>query len=692
MTRTLQEKFRLGLLFFVVVVFFVIAAARLVHLQVVLGDEYERIVRKQSSGTVTIPPQRGEIYDRQGRIVASTIRSYSLYAYPQSRQQLSEIGAYLDRLFGLANGTAVKRYKLGQNRFRWIRRMLDDELAVRVVEGAPEGLYLRHEPQREYPFGLVGRQILGFTDIDHTGQAGIELAFDSVLGGVPGVADIRRDGLRNTYRVNETAMVKPLQGKSLVLTIDWRLQEIVEQELRAAVVKNNAKSGQACFVDCRTGEILAMAHFDPDEKYPDKPYKARVVTDLWEPGSVFKPVAAAALLDANMIDFCDTTYCENGKWKINRRILNDDKKHEWLDFRRIMELSSNIGLAKHAIPLGGDPILQYSREFGFGEKTDIGLPGESNGTLPTDVRWSDYNIAAFSIGHSVAVTTLQMTRAIAAIANDGILLSPRLVYGFVENDGKIVERKFESSPRRVMKEASVDTLKALLRGVVQRGTAEVVNSPVVAIAGKTGTAQIWDPERRRYFLSRYMASFGGFFPYEEPMVAGVVVLEAPKPVHYGGLTAGPAFRAVAERYALLHPDRIALESQFARSVDSSRLMTTEVPDLFGRDLSLAKQIAEAHGLDLRSNRTKGTVIWQFPLPDRLAVTGESILVAVEAAEDTTVVMADMKGLSLRKVSAFLDFAGVKTVVEGCGLVRQQSIRPGQPLTTNSTCRIGCKPS
>lgn len=692
MTRTLQEKFRLGLLFFIVVAFFAVAAARLVHLQVVLGDEYERIVRKQSSGTVTIPPQRGEIYDRQGRIVASTVRSYSLYAYPQNRKQLNEIGAYLDDLFGLADGTAVKRYKLGQNRFRWIRRMLDDGLAVRIVEGAPEGLYLRDEPQREYPFGMVGRQILGFTDIDHVGQAGIELAFDSVLGGVPGVADIRRDGLRNTYRVNETAMVKPLQGKSLVLTIDWRLQEIVEQELRTAVVKHNAQSGQACFIDCRTGEILAMAHFDPNEKYPDKPYKARVVTDLWEPGSVFKPVAAAALLDADMIDFSDTTYCENGKWRVNRRTLNDDKKHEWLTFRGILELSSNIGLAKHAIPLGGDKILQYARNLGFGERTDIGLPGESGGTLPTDVRWSDYNTAAFSIGHSVAVTTLQMTRAMAAIANDGVLLNPQLVYGFVDKDGRVLPHEFTSSPQRVMKETSVDTLKALLRGVVERGTAEVVNSPVVAIAGKTGTAQIWDPERRRYFLSRYMASFGGFFPYEDPMVAGVVVLEAPKPIHYGGLTAGPAFRSVAERYALLHPDRFTHESQYARSADTSRILTTEVPDLLGRDLALAEQIAQAQGLQLRSNRTHGTVIWQFPLPDRLAVTGEPILVAVESAEDTTVVMADMSGLSLRKVSAFLDFAGVKTVVEGCGLVRRQSIRPGQRLTTNSTCRIGCQPS
>jgi cell division protein FtsI/penicillin-binding protein 2 len=691
MTRTLQEKHRLGILFFFVVTFFVVAIARLVHLQVILGDKYQEIVRKQSSGTVTIPPQRGEIYDRHGRIVASTVRSYSLYAYPQNTAQLNQIGAYLDRVFGLQAGTAIKRYKLAINRFRWIHRMLDDELAARISTDAPEGLYLRHEPQREYPFGLVGRQILGFTDIDHVGQAGIELTYDSLLGGVPGVADIRRDGLRNTYRVNETAMVKPKQGKSIVLTIDWRLQEVVEEELKKAVEEYHAQSGQACFMDCRTGEILAMAHYDPSEKYPDKPYKARVVTDLWEPGSVFKPVAATALLDANLINFNDTTYCENGRWKVDRRILRDDKKHEWLTFRQILEQSSNIGIAKHALDIGGETILRYARRFGFGQRTDIGLPGESAGTLPADVRWSDYNTSAFAIGQSVGVTTLQMTRAIAAIANDGVLLQPRLVYGFVDNDGRVRPDENTSAPQRVMKETSADTLKALLRGVVERGTAEVVNSPVVAIAGKTGTAQIFNTESGHYFIGRFMASFGGFFPYEDPMVAGVVVLRAPQPVHYGGLTSGPAFRKIAERYVLMHPDRFSPEAQFARAQDSSRLMTIEVPDLLGRDLSIAQQIASDKGLTLRGNRNQGTVIWQFPPPDRLAVAGEPILVAVEASDDTTVVMADLKGLSLRKVSAFLDFAGVKTVVDGCGQVRRQSIRPGQPLSSETTCRIACQP-
>jgi len=216
-----QQKIRLGLLFLTVCTFFTIAVARLVHLQVIKHDEYSQIVERQSHGTVSIPATRGLIYDRQGEVVVDNIVLSSLYAYPKSKKQIGEINRYLDRFLGFSAGTSQSKYNLRKNRFSWIKRRLADELAAEVGRTAPPGLFLRQESQRTYPFGLIGKQITGFTDIDNNGQAGLELAFDSMLAGRRGQADVRRDGLQKTFRVQEQALLKPVPGQSIVLTVDW---------------------------------------------------------------------------------------------------------------------------------------------------------------------------------------------------------------------------------------------------------------------------------------------------------------------------------------------------------------------------------------------------------------------------------------------------------------------------------------
>ncbi|MBN1212717.1 MAG: penicillin-binding protein 2, partial [candidate division Zixibacteria bacterium] len=439
MKRTKREKIRLGVLFVVIIVFFCILTLRLVHIQIFLARPYGEIVKKQSSGKVSIPAERGMVYDRNGQLVAKNIFLSSLYAYPDNRRELNEVAAYLDSLFDLKPGTARNKYGLAIRKFRFIKRCFGDDLERRIeADRVPHGLYIRQESQREYPFGLVGKQVLGFTDIDNRGQSGFELTFDSLLAGQQGWADIRRDGLRNTYRVKESALVKPVPGKSLVLTIDWRLQEIVEEELAAAVEKYNAASAMAVFIDCNNGDILAMAHYDPQEKYRDKPAKLRAVTDQFEPGSVFKAFTAAGLLDEGAVDFGDSIFCENGKYKIGRRTLHDDKERGWLSFREVMELSSNIGVAKCAIDFGGERLMETYKKFGIGEKLRCGLPGETAGRLTPPRTFSPYNVAALAMGHSVAVNTLQLAAGFAAIANGGELLRPRLLLGYVDDGGYVV--------------------------------------------------------------------------------------------------------------------------------------------------------------------------------------------------------------------------------------------------------------
>jgi cell division protein FtsI/penicillin-binding protein 2 len=690
MNRTKLERVRLGIIFVLVIVFFVTALARLIHLQVLLGPKYSRIVERQSSGKIPIPAVRGLIYDRNGKLVANNVFESSLYANPADKEELWAVSAYLEKLYKLPRDGAVKKFGLAVNRFRWIDRTISEGMAERISESAPSGLYLRQETQRQYPYGPVGQQVLGFTDIDNQGSAGVELAFDSILAGTKGWADIRRDGLRNTFRVKEQALVKPIAGKSVVLTVDWRLQEIVEKELRQAVEQYKAQSAMAAFVDCNTGEVLAMAHYDPAEPNSDRPVKLRAVADQFEPGSSFKIFSAAALLDAEAVNFNDTVYCENGEWKVGRRTLHDSEKHGWLNFRGVFELSSNIGLAKTVIPLGGEEIYEEAKRFGIGKKTGVGLPGEAAGAIAHPAVWSDYNISTLAIGHGVAVNTLHMAMGAATIANGGTLYKPQIIAGQVDEDGRVNSRVSPQAAGHPIKESSADTLRSFMRGVVEKGTAKQANSKIVTLAGKTGTAQMVNSETGGYYWGKYMSSFVGFFPYEKPIVAGAVILQNPRTISYGGWTAAPAFQRIAERYAVMNPDLFADQKRLVTQQSDRLANTMEVPDLTGRDVGLAIAMAAERKLKLRSDGREGVVVWQYPPADRLIIEGSTVLVAVESAiADKRKSVADLKGLSIRQASAYLTHLGIKFKVEGNGEVVSQSLLPGVPVETNVVCYLAC---
>jgi len=691
MKRTRLERVRLGLLFVGAVLFLAVAIVRLGQFQIVKASEYTAIVEDQSSGRVSIPAERGMIYDRYGRVVAKNVTCQSLYAHPKSPMEIKRLAAYLEGLFDMTSGQAVKRYQLDTNRFRWIKRHLDDRLADRIDREAPPGLYLRTEPSRQYPFGSVGKQILGFTNIDNLGLSGFELSYDSVLTGTRGWADIRRDGHRNTFRVKETALVKPEPGRSVVLTVDWQLQEIVEEELAQAVEKYHAVSGMATFLDCKSGEILAMAHFDPGEKNHKRPTKLCAVTDQFEPGSVFKPFTVAALLDAGVIDFSDSIYCEMGKWKTGRRTLHDDKELGWLSFRQVIELSSNIGLGKSALLVDGETLMETYRKFGFGRKSGMGFPGETRGRLAPPQTWSDYNVAAIAMGHSVATNTLQMANAMAAIANGGRLLKPRLVLGYVDKNGRVKRVAKPETVSRPLKGSSADSLRAFLRGVVENGTGYPVNSEFVTIAGKTGTAELPDLEKGGYRKNHFLASFCGFFPADVPVIAGIVVLKDPRPITYGGHTSGTAFRRIAERYTVSNPDLFTVADRICPKRDTRLDITVEVPDFVGRDIIQARLLAEKRGVRLRCEAEQGIVVWQYPAPDRLVLTDDEVLLAVRSPGSERPNMSNLKGLTIRRASAFLEQLGINYTIEGSGRVTYQSIRPGEPVTSDLVCRLRCRP-
>jgi cell division protein FtsI (penicillin-binding protein 3) len=691
MKRSANDKVRLGVILVFVCLTFGIVISRLVHIQVFRSDAYSAVVDKQSSGKHAIKASRGVIYDRNGMVVASNVILNSLYAYPTNKQELKNISTYLERFFNLPQGTAIKKYRLAVNRFRWIKRKLPDNIAEKIKKDAPRGLALREEPEREYPFGTIGRQILGFTDIDNKGQSGIEFMHDSALAGQVGYVAIRRDGLQNTYRVTETPLQKPVPGGSKLLTIDWHLQEIVEEELRLGVTKYNARSGMAVFINNNNGQILAMAHYDPNEKNPLRPIKLRTVTDRFEPGSIFKIITAAGIIEDSLVNFNDSIYCENGKWKVNRRWIHDDKKHEWLNFRQIIELSSNIGIGKYAIMQGGERIYDNIEQFQVIDKQLLGWPGEARGSVFKPKKWSDHNIASLSMGHSIALTSLQLASCFSAVANGGILYKPYIILSDIDqknNPTKIVNPIVLGE---MMSQETSDSLRSFMRGVVEYGTAEPVNSPVISISGKTGTAQMINENGRGYSFRNYMASFAGFFPAEKPLITGIVVVEAPQPIHYGGHTSGPIFRKIAERYSVMNPDRFVVPDRMMAE-QSDRIENVHVvPDLTGRTINQAQMYAEQKNLTVRSSSDSGIVVWQYPKAERLIFEKDEIILAVKDIDQEKLRMVNLKGLSIREASAFLELAGINFKIDGNGKVYKQSIKPGQMLTENSVCQIECRP-
>ena len=693
-----SERNRLGVVLVFMVLVFAGFVARLWSIQITHAEEYQGIAQRQSSGKAPITAPRGMVYDRAGRAVAVNIIRHSICAYPESEREATQAATYLDKIFKTRRGYHRSAHNITARRFRWIQRGVTDSLARRIQEDAPAGIYVREEQGREYPFELVGKQILGYTNIDNLGISGIERRYDSSLHGVDGLADIARDGLSQTYRIEERPLRPASPGKSLVLTVDWEFQEIVEEELRLAVAKNRALSGTAVFVDCRTGEILAAAHHDPYERNLDRPVKLRAITDVFEPGSIYKVIAAAAVLDANIMSVDTVIYCENGKWKCGHRILGDDKKHGALTFREIIELSSNIGTAKAAILLGGEKLSAMSRRFGVGQRTRVDFPGEQDGRLHADMKWGPYNVAALSIGHSVSLTPLHMTMIMAAIANDGELLRPRFVRGIAGATDILDDFRDREVVGRVMRAETASLVRDILRGVVVRGTAIGVNSPLVEIAGKTGTAEVPRIDGRGYLKNKFNASFAGFFPVDSPQVAGIVLLNQPEPIHYGGLTSGPAFRAIAERYVLAHPGRFGAKSQALAIAERDTKGERIVPLVVGLTAQAAANKAAAAGLTLRGVTKGGDITWQFPAAGPGYKNGKYLVIAADSwqsdAGDTAdteawMVTPNLVGLTAREASLLLSRLGVTFELAGIGRVTDHWPPAGALLRRANSLRIDC---
>lgn len=530
---------------------FTIVLGRLVHLQVLQAAELSVKADRQHQKSVAVEGGRGSIYDRRGKVLAMNMEVPSVFGVPASLDNPSGVARDLARVLRVRADEIEK--KLRQERsFVWIARKVDPEQGRRLERLSLDGIGTVMEGRRYYPKGALLSHVLGFAGMDGQGLEGVERRYDPYLRGEKRQIVLQRDALGRTVFSKGLTEQGPAAGHSVTLTIDEVIQYIAEKELDDVVSATQAKSGVVIVMEPKTGAVLAMAmapRFDPNSVRglsADR-WRNRVVTDAYEPGSTLKIFLAAAALEEHAMTPGSMINAENGRMTVAGTVIHDHEKAKWITFAQAIQRSSNIAAAKIAMALGEDRLFRYLKAFGFGERTEIDLPGESTGLIKEPHEWGRRTLASIAMGQEIGVTALQLASAVSAVANGGWLMRPYVVSEIRDARGQLVAQVTPQVRRRPITAETARKLRTILEGVITAGTGSKAAVAGYRVAGKTGTAQKIDPDTGAYSSSLFVASFAGYVPAEDPRLTIVAIIDEPQGETWGGTVAAPMFRRVAEQ-------------------------------------------------------------------------------------------------------------------------------------------------
>ncbi len=548
MSEPKLSRIRLFVIFLLFLAALLGLIVRLGFIQIFKSSRYLSLAENQSRAVVEMQPARGRILDVKGNELALDVRLDSLYSVSREVKDKAAVADALSRILGMDRAQIFERLSRDKM-FVWIARKISPSKVDAIKRLKVDGLAFVKESKRVYPKGDTACHLVGFTDIDNNGLEGIELMYNSFLKGVPGWRMVQKDAKQRELISKQLELVPPVDGYNIHLTIDEVIQSIAERTLAETCKKRNALGGSIIVMDPKSGDILAMAMYPLYDLNNARNSKAehrrnRAVTDLFEPGSVFKVFTLSGVVQERVMGLDDRLNCEGGSWAVAGKVLHDVHAYGALTLREIIEKSSNIGTVKVAMKLGATKVHKYIRDFGFGTRTGIGLAGEISGIVPNPKNWSRSSIINIPIGQGVAVTPIQLTAGFAAIANNGMLMKPRILTHIADPDGKIIQAYDPQMVRQVISKESAMQVRTVMEGVVSNGTGKKAAVPGFKAAGKTGTAQKILPGGQ-YSHDHFWASFVGFVPYDEPKIVVSVSIDEPHPVYYGGEVAAPAFSTVA---------------------------------------------------------------------------------------------------------------------------------------------------
>jgi cell division protein FtsI (penicillin-binding protein 3) len=666
-------------------------SGRLVYLQVSRHDKLVARAHQQQQDAIEINPSRGPVLDRYERELARSIDTTSVFIAPDEfRKDKKDTEAQvtgaidcttenLSLVLGLdkkAVFNQINEARRKDRRFLWIARRITPDKAQLLEAMNLAGVHTRKEPKRFYPNGSLAANVMGFVGLDGNGLAGIEQVYNKKITGEPGKVFIEKDSLGRAY---ESTEIVGRPGQTIVLTIDQSIQYQAEAALSAAIQQSGAKAGTAIVLDPHTGEILALANaptFDPNDVAAAPP-AARAnwaLQNIYEPGSTFKVVAFSAAIEKGLAKPDDHIDCQMGSITVAKRLIHDHHPFGSLTIAEALAKSSNVAAIKLGLRVGDPTMYDYITRFGFGSRTGIELPGETAGVVRPVARWQPSSIGSIAIGQEIGVTPVQMVAAFGALANDGVRIAPHLIRE-IRNSSGVPTYRPSPEQHRVISGETARVLRGMLEGVTLNGTAKKAQLDGYTAAGKTGTAQKIDPRTKTYSTTKFVASFVGFAPVNNPAVVIIVVIDEPGGAYHGGDVAAPVFRQIAEQ---ILPDMGVMPDTDFKD-----------PELIAQAMQTPAQTAKARGElrdgeKRRENEAREQAARESTMPRVSSRDDRGGEIVYAVATSNAILMPDLRGRSVRDVARACSRLGMQleAVGEG-GRVTGQTpqagaeLRPGQ---------------
>ncbi len=592
---------------------------------------------------------------------------------------------------GIAYRQSIRRNVLAPRRGEILDRNLKKLIVNAEFPVTPENGKGETALHRVCPNGPLAGQVLGQVGRDGYGQLGLEYFLDRELRGTDGWKYLRYDARNRPSPGFQDKQKEAVDGYDAVLTLDANMQSIAERALERGVLRSGAKQGLALIVDPFNGDILALANYpfyNPNtrENVNEDAWKNQAVAKTYEPGSTFKIITAAALIEEKRIRPEDTIDGENGTYKLMGELISDTHAHGRISFRDALAYSSNICFAKAVTRISPETFYRYIRSFGFGMKTAIGLPAEESGYLKSIQSWSGRTQSTMAFGHEIAVTPLQVAMACAAVANGGTLMKPRIIKAWADEGGNIRAEVPVKRVRRVISEQTAAQLRSMMGSVVEYGTAMDIKSDRISMAGKTGTAEKIDPITHHYVHGKFNSSFVGMVPVDKPQYVCLVLFDEPSLLKYGGQSAAPVFREIVDR--LLAEPNYAL-AQFANSKTASTNEldktgdSARVPNLIGYSSSDAANRLSQKGFTFRIEGKGDVVLAQNLPPERKILLRDTLVLSMGYFNSKS--MPDLNNLTLREALLKLKYLNVDVEYQGSGKVIKQEPAIGSPVVPGHKC-------
>ncbi len=656
---------RVLLIIAIVFVVFGILFYRLYDIQIVKHEYYTLIADRQQNKTRPIKAERGIIKDANGEVLGFTKDNVSFFVDTRmvNEKEIDTISSLFSRVFHKNKNYYKNLIKNGENNI-CLEKKVSMELALKIKDNPVDGLFYEDDYTRVYPYGSLASHILGFVNNEMNGISGIEKVYDDRLTGVDGKYLIERDVVGRPVSVNDNLSQAPVPGNNITLTINRTYQKILEEELIAGLKKYEAESAVGIIMNPNTGELLALANipdYDPANYnlFNDNARRNRALTDTYEPGSTFKSIILAIMLNNKLVKENEVINTENGEYKYKTVRIRDTHKFERLNVREILEQSSNIGMTKLSGRIDDEVLYKSLRDFGFSNPTAIDLPGEASGFLKKPDQYSGLTKAYISFGYEISVTPIQLITAYSAVINGGVLYQPYVVKSISDYKGNLIHENYPVKIRQVISKEVSDEMRNLMVGVVEEGTGKEARLSDVLVGGKTGTSQkLID---NSYSSREYNSSFVGFLPADNPRVICLILYNSPAVGKYGGLVAAPVFKNVAQRLIDADPNLVKERKKIKRA-----------------ESLINEKIAY-------SNPDQDIVSFLNPGNKSAGKKNEK---EFDFANRTT--MPSLINKSIRDAVAILNELGIKYKVLGGGKVLSQSIEPGTVIPKNTICILKCE--